>query len=143
MAGLEPAIHPLKLNSLALKYGFALLHEGALRLARILGMRELDGHALLETVSVAHRQFLDGVQRALDVADRDRTFRGDLARDVERGRHELFARRAGLDPAQPVELRSRHSPPGQIHGARTRAAHMFHQKTRPACEPDIDLRHRE
>src|SRR3954462_5620932 len=108
MAGLDPAIPPLKPNSPALEHGLALLHEGTLRLARILGVRKLDSHALLETVGVAHRQFLDGVQRALDVPDREWTFRGDLARDVERVRHGLYARRAGLDHAQPVELRSRH-----------------------------------
>src|SRR5262245_49466542 len=130
-----------QLRSLPLEHGLALLHEGALRLARVLRVRELDRHALLEAVGVAHRQLLDGVQGALDVADGERALAGDVAGDIERRRHELIARRAGLDHAQPVKLGRRHPAAGQIHQPRTRASDMLHQEARPAGEPDIDLRH--
>src|SRR5262245_39391711 len=114
----SPPSPRLQRCSLSLEHGLALLHEGTLRFARVLRVRELDRHALLEAIGVAHRQLLDGVERALDVADGERALAGDVAGDVERGGHELVARRAGLDHAQPVELGRRDAPAGQIHQPR-------------------------
>src|SRR4051812_34820035 len=63
-----------------LELGLALLDEGALRLFRVIGLRQRDRHGLLEAVAVASGHLGDRVERALDLTHRDRALRRNLAR---------------------------------------------------------------
>src|SRR5436305_1912449 len=92
----EPSLPP--------EHRLAFLNEGALRFLRILRVRERDRDGLLEAIAITRRHLLDRVERAFDLAHRDRAFRRDLARHLRGLIHQLFARHAGGDHAQAIKL---------------------------------------
>src|SRR5688572_27464230 len=129
--------------SAALEHGLALLDESALRLLRVLALRQLDRHVLLDAVAVGERQVLDGVERLLEHLHRERALRGDLLGQLGRFGHQLARRNARLQGAEPVELLRRDAAAGKEQHPRLRRREEALQELDAPGETDVDLRHRE
>src|SRR5688572_4134704 len=131
------------LASATLEHGLALLDEGALRLLRVLALRQLDRHVLLDAVAVGERQVLDGVERLLEHLHRERALLGNLPGKPGRFGHQLARRNARLQRAEAIELMRGNAAPGEEQHPRLRRREETLEELDAASEADVDFRHRE
>ena len=122
-----------------LEHGRALLHHGAGRLARVLGVHQLGAVFLLQRIAFVDRHELDAVERFLAHAQAERRLVGDHAGKLVDLRHQPVERYHPIDEADAMGLLRADRHASEEHPPQQALRDVTRHMRGAAAAADIDL----